>query len=434
MKTACPRCGADVVFKPSTQKCYCEYCGSEIDISEFNVDDFNKDTYKTDYNECTCSTCGASLIVDENTTITRCVYCGSNQIIKNRFRGEFNPDKIIPFKIDNEKFVSIYKNFIKKKILAPNEFRNNSTINEIKGMYVPFHIFTIDTNTYARGEAYKRSNKTTYYKYFETEFDMKLRSPQDASTKLDDDIMTSLEPFNFNDEKDFNPVYLNGFSAENGNENIDDLAKKAKLRSANESAKVISKKLRGYKYNGGKEYIREKEVERNYSLLPVWFFNTNYKNKKYSYALNGQTGKVVGQIPLSKIKFGILMIAVVIVAIYLTLGIIMGSATTSSRHRSDDEGPGGIIAFIWIGVASIYIGIKSRYRNVRKVLDNPLEHLIEKEKKYNEYSRREYNNTFGNDDYKQKEYKVIDEDLGNELESKIEKKEYSGVRDINVGL
>ena len=408
MKTACPRCGANVVFMPSTQKCHCDYCGSDIEISEFNVEEFNTDIYKTDYNECTCSTCGASLIVDENTTITRCVYCGSNQIIKNRFRGEFNPDKIIPFKIDNNSFISTYKKFIKKKILAPNEFRNNSTINEIKGMYVPFHIFDIQSNTYCRGEAYKRSNKTTYYKYFETEFDMTVKSPQDASSNLDDDIMTSLEPFNFNEMTKFNPVYLNGFSAENGNEKIEDLAKKAKQRGVTESENAINRKLKSYKYSGGKTQIKEKELDRNYALLPVWFFNTKYKDKQYSYALNGQTGKVVGQIPLSKIKFLLFMLFVVIIALFLTFSIIAGSS-----HSRSDDGPGGIIVFIWVGVGSIYFGIKARYRNVKKVSENPLTHTSDNEIKYKEYSRREYKKIFGDNDYKSKDFKVYDLDIDN---------------------
>ncbi|MBQ9267774.1 MAG: hypothetical protein IJ217_05840 [Clostridia bacterium] len=412
MKTACPRCGANVTFMPSTQKCYCEYCGSEIDVSEFNVEDFEKDIYEANYDECTCSTCGAKLLVGENTTITRCVYCGSNQIIKNRFRGEFKPDEIIPFKIDNDKFLEIYRKFVKKKILAPNKFRNNTMVSEIKGMYVPFQIFTIDSSTYARGEAKKESDKNTYYKYFETEYDMELSSPQDASTSLDDDIMTSLEPFSLEDLKDFNPVYLNGFSAENGNENIEDLEKKARLRGSGESNRTLKKKLKGYQYTGGKIRMRFSVKDRKYALLPVWFFNTPYMGKQYSYALNGQTGKVVGEIPLSKPKFWTLMTILGLIAIVLTVFVAIGfSGSRSSRRYSDDDddGVGAVIAMIWMPVISTYTITKARYKNVKKVLDNPLVHLKDHEKMYREYSRREYKKLFGAQDYVHKDIKIDEE-------------------------
>ncbi|MBQ7667939.1 MAG: zinc ribbon domain-containing protein [Clostridia bacterium] len=392
MKTACPRCGANVTFMPSTQKCYCEYCGSEIDISEFNIEKFEENINDTTkYNESTCTSCGASLIVDETTTITRCVYCGSNQFITERFKGEFKPEKIIPFKIDNNLFVSIYSNFVKKKILAPEEFRHNTNISEIKGMYVPFHVFTIDTSTHARGKAMQRSGKHTYYKYFETDFDMTLRSPQDTSKNLDDDIMTSLEPFNFNEQTTFNPVYLNGFSAENGDENINELYPKAKARTNAEVKRTIKKKLGGYDHIKGYRFTTIKKKVSEYTLLPVWFFNTTYNNQKYSYALNGQTGKVVGQIPLSKPKFTIFMTILVVLAMILSVFCLKLEFESDS---DDDDSP---VPFIWGGVIAAYVTTKARYRNVKKVLDNPIEQLDYNENKYEEYNSFKYKKLFGDD-------------------------------------
>ena len=162
MKIACPKCGADIAFDPTTGKVYCEYCGSYSDISEVELNQYNKEkvapqnqqenvpsygAIKEDdsdlYDEFHCSSCGAQLITDKTTTITRCVFCGSQQMIKQRMNGRFEPKKVLPFKINQQNFINIYKTFVHKKIFAPNEFRENPIIKEIKGLYVPYYLYNL---------------------------------------------------------------------------------------------------------------------------------------------------------------------------------------------------------------------------------------------------------------------------------------------------
>ena len=415
MKTACPRCGANVYFDPSTQKCHCEYCGSIIDLSEFELGEYENTPFQQDYDECRCSSCGAALIVDKDTTITRCIYCGSNQILKNRFVGDFRPEEIIPFKLDHKQFIKIYRDFVNKRVLAPEPFRRNTLINDIKGVYVPFYIYTFDTHTTARGQAYKRSNDHSYYKYFETEFDLTLSAPQDASEQLSDDIMTSLEPFRLNEVQKFNPAYLNGFSAENGNETFENLEKKANIRKIAEIKRRATKRLQGFRFEGGLIQTRYKILNRKYVLLPVWFFTTPYDNKKYSYAVNGQTGKVVGQIPLSSFKFGALMALLVMVAFILTC--IIFDATDG------DDDAGEILGIIWGAVIAVYVGIKARYRNVKKVTDNPIPIIRDLQKSYQEYSKGKYDRIFGKH-YENHKIEVKDEKITNEFKEILPNENY----------
>ena len=403
MKIACPRCGADVVFLPSNQKCYCDYCGSTIDISEFNLDKFNSaktDTSDQDdiYAEFHCSSCGAQLVTDSNTVVTKCLFCGSQQMIKERLSGRFEPQEVLPFKIDKKTFTDQYAKFIKKKILAPNEFRNNPNVMETRGLYVPYYIYTMDETICARGQAMKRQEKQTYYKYFDMKLTDKILSPQDASTNLDDDIMTSLEPFNFNELTKFNPAYITGFLSETGNEKLEDLQVKAENRASYAVKSKIDSRIKGgYHFSAGTVDIDFTNTTSKYVLLPIWFFNTWFRNKKYSYALNGQTGKIVGQIPLSKSKFATLMTILAVIAIFLTISIIGAS---SGRHRSsDDDGPGGAIAFIWIAYASTWAGIKAKYRNVRKVSENPVISEEIQIEYMNEYSsKHKYKNNYPDDE------------------------------------
>ena len=421
MKTACPRCGANVSFMPGTQKLYCEYCGSQVDVTEFDVEDvlLNKEISQVrastivndskgnvsnisndnatetiqknnvNYDEYTCSTCGAKLITDETTTITDCLYCGSRQILKAKMQGEFNPKEVIPFKINRNQFISMYTSFVKKKILAPDEFKNNKRLMETKGIYVPFNLYFFDVDTYARGMAVRRSKDNKSYIFFEKEYSMNILSPVDSSKKFDDNMMTSLEPFDYSELKPFNPVYLNGFLSEIGNENLEELERKSESRGITATYNTLHSQLSGHRLEGGKVQVNFKKLENRNVLLPVWFINTWYNNKKYSYAINGQTGKIVGEIPLSKVKFGILMAGISILALFLSIFSFI-------LFSDSDDGPFGFITMIWILVAGFFFFVKARYKNVKDVKDNPIQTWNVKMKKNQKYNGGQYKKIFGN--------------------------------------
>ncbi len=445
MKIACPRCGADVTFDPATGKCFCEYCGSLSDIKEFELNQYEDakqkanshvgmqaqaqeqtkpgdGTYESaeqqdmtdNYDEFHCSSCGAKLITDKLTTITRCVFCGSQQMIKQRMTGKFEPKEIIPFKISKADFISRYTSFVNKKFFAPEEFRKNPAITETRGLYVPFHFFECGVTSYGRGLGQYHSNKTTYSKWFEYKVDDEVLIPIDGSTRLDDSIMASLEPYSFNELTKFNPAYITGFQSECSDETDESLKNKAKNRALSHSITTIEKKLGRYRHVAGylASDVKNMQKDSKYVLLPVWFLNTNFKNKKYSYAINGQNGKVVGEIPLSKPKFYPFMTLLVLIALVLTLFIIVGSSGGSSRRSSSsNDGKGKIIGCIWIfGVATPYISIKKKYKNISHVLEKPIPFRNRKVVKDVEYKRKkEYEADFPNDTLKDLRYQKYEE-------------------------
>ena len=427
MKIACPKCGADIAFDPSSGKLYCEYCGSYSDIKEVELNQYNKEKVKDNslnqnsnapsygatandgadiYDEFHCSSCGAQLITDKSTTISRCVFCGSQNLLKQRLSGRFEPNKVLPFKITKDRFVNIYKTFVQKKIFAPNEFRNNPFITETRGLYVPFYLYNYDIISYGRGEAQRRSDKTTYYKWFEHQEKSSSLIPVDGSSRLDDSIMSSLEPYNMNELTDFNPAYLTGFQSEKTDETAEALDLKAENRAIMHTKRTIENCQSPYRMTGG--YIITdlyKKCDPEFALLPIWFVNCYFKNQKYSYAVNGQTGKVVGEIPLSKSKFYTLMGMLSTVALILTaiiLAIFLFSGSSRSRYDDDDDGGSPImpIILVWVfGVATPYGTIKSRYKNVKHVLSNPIKtwnREVLKDEKYS--SKHQYKKKYANDD------------------------------------
>ena len=428
MKIACPRCGADISYDPSSGKLYCEYCGSYSDVNEAELNQYEKaqaqanvqyqkeiqnDINKDEdygalnnqddlYDEFHCSSCGAHLVTDKTTTITRCVFCGSQQMIKQRLTGRFEPQKILPFKINKDGFIQIYKDFIQKRKLAPKEFKDNPLIVETRGLYVPFYLYNYDITSYGRGQAERRSDKHVYYKWFEYQVSEKSLVPIDGSTRLDDSIMATLEPYNLNDLIEFNPVYITGFQAECTDETKESLDRKAENRAVMHSRTALSRILGSYKHKGGFLIADlKKTVKPEYVLLPIWFVNTNFQNKKYSYAVNGQTGKVVGEIPLSKPKFRAVMAVLILIASLLTLGYL-SLAFADSYDDDDSDGGGGVLAFIWGGIViGPYYGIKKKYKNVKHVFENPIKTWNQQEFKNVQFkNKKEYLKSFPNDDLK----------------------------------
>jgi len=410
MKNACPRCGANVSFMPNIQKFYCEYCGSKTEAFEFDKKHIYEENtqFLTNYDEYLCSTCGAKLIANETTTITDCLYCGSRQILKSKFKGEFNPVEIIPFKIGRNQFLAQYTSFIKEKKYVPKNFKNKTRLMQTKGVYVPFNLFFFDTDIYARGKAKKKFEEDyVCYKYFETEFSMRLLAPIDSSNKFDDKIMAAIEPFDYRELKKFNPVYLNGFLAEKGNEDMELLERKAENRVIEETLDYIKEKNEYFEMASGKWQGNFKKLESRYVLLPVWFVNTRYKNKLYTFAMNGQTGKVVGDVPINIIKstIGEMTWEIIIcmgMFLFFVIAVfgVMPFSEPSNNLNFNFETLTIFLGAIFLPFALTLITIFFDKKNLKVVTRNPIQKWNIKDKKYILYKNNQYENKFGKEELK----------------------------------
>ncbi len=401
MKTACPRCGANVSFMPGTQKLYCEYCGSQIDVNEFDVDKLNEKK-AVHFDEYTCSTCGAKLITDETTSITDCVYCGSRQIIKESFKGKFNPKALIPFNINRNQFVEIVTKRINKQILKSEDFLKSSKLMESKGVYVPYRIYTYDLTTYSRGQAEKVRDDTRYYNWFEMKVNHKIRIPQDSSKQLDDEMMRDVAPYDYSKLKNFDPLFLNGFLAEIGNESEEKLRKTIDEKILDETQKNIDGHLKGFYLKKGLMNVDINNETFIDILLPVWIANIKYKNKNMTVAVNGQTGKIAGNIPNTVFET---MVKLLIVLIVLIFAVVLISFLLSSSETLAPLIPiiivGGVLAFIGMFVAIFVLAFRDMSSRKEGMVSNPLAHkepievLEERLEGIRNYKKSEYYNKFG---------------------------------------
>ena len=230
-----------------------------------------------------------------------------------QFSGALKPDYVIPFKLDKEAAKAKYKQHLMGKFLLPKVFKDENHIDEIKGIYVPFWLFDSDADADIRFRATRtRAWSDSNYNYVQTSYYSVYRAgnigfdhvPVDGSTRMADDLMESVEPFNFSEAVDFQTAYLSGYFADKYDVSAEDSIGRANERIKSSTEDAFRNTVQGYA-TVTPEYssVRLHDGKTKYAFYPVWLLNTTYKDEKYTFAMNGQTGKFVGNLPTDKGKF-----------------------------------------------------------------------------------------------------------------------------------
>lgn len=352
----CPCCGGAVSFDANAQKMKCPYCDSEFDpqaflnkdkrLDEQQPDDFTWDEdaghewdegEQEQMNVFVCKSCGGEIVGDANTAATECPYCGNQVVLSGRLSGTLKPDYVIPFKFDKEAAKAELKKYVNSKKFAPKKFKQENKLEEIKGIYVPFWLFDSDTDAAVSYEATTvRTWSDSKYNYTETSFFDVFRAgsmrfeniPCDGSSKMADDLMESIEPFNFTEAVTFQTAYLAGYLADKYDVTMEDSIDRANNRVKTSSEDVLRSTI-DYPYHSvipRSSSIQITNGKAKYALYPVWILNTDHNGKKYTFAMNGQTGKFTGNLPIDGKKvFALFMgLTIGIGAIAFIVGRLLG--------------------------------------------------------------------------------------------------------------
>ena len=349
----CPACTGPLHFVGGSGKLECDYCGSIFDVAEIEAiyadkeakaaeaaqkEEGTKTAQKTAETEkqkaavdgsdwdvsglnenwgadagsikayC-CPSCGAELICDATTAATSCPYCGNPSVLPGQFSGVLKPDYVLPFKLSKEDAIKALKKHYLKKPLLPSTFSKANHLEEIKGVYVPFWMYDGEASGSAQFHA------TTVHTYTSGDYEITETShydvrragsiafekiPVDASSKMPDDYMDSIEPYDYAELKPFSTAYLPGFMADKYDVSVDDSRERADRRCAGSLVSALENTVSGYSScNETSRNIHLKRGKVHYALLPVWILNTRWEGKDFLFAMNGQTGKLVGNLPVS---------------------------------------------------------------------------------------------------------------------------------------
>ena len=327
----CPNCGGGLEFNTGTQNLKCPYCDTELAVENLiQYDDVLNQQQKDDINWNTsetaqwttadadgmhvyvCKSCGGEIIGNDTLAATACPYCGNPVVIQEQFKGMLKPDYVIPFKLDKEAAKAGLLNHLKGKKLLPNLFKDKNHIDEVKGIYVPFWLFSADANANIRYNATKtRFWSDSEYDYTETSHYSVFRAgslsfdkiPVDGSKTMADDLMESLEPFDFSQAVDFQTAYLSGYLADKYDVTAEQAIPRANERAKSTTEDAFRSTVSGYvTVTPEQTNIALTNGNARYALYPVWILNTTWNDQKYTFAMNGQTGKFVGNLPVDNGK------------------------------------------------------------------------------------------------------------------------------------
>lgn len=340
----CPACTAPLHFSEETGRLECDYCGSSFSVEEMesrsaekeqqaaeafekaaaeakaDAKDWDGPDAQDSWGEAgthlktySCPSCGAELICDEATAATSCPYCGNNAIIPGQFRGTLKPELVIPFQIGKDEAVKALKAHYKGKPFLPKSFSDENHIQEIKGIYVPFWLFDGQAEADVSFAATRSTVMVTGRERITTtrHFDIRRagtvsfeKIPVDASKKMPDDYMDSLEPFRYDAMVPFSTAYLPGFFADIPDVSIEECSLRAELRATDTAVESMSRQVSGYETcipTRKDAQLRRGKVRC--ALLPVWLLSTQWEGQNFLFAMNGQTGKMVSDLPVSKKRY-----------------------------------------------------------------------------------------------------------------------------------
>lgn len=343
----CPNCGAPIPYDASVQKLKCQHCDTEFDIStleafnsEENIqtDDYGWDNYNTTSINIdgqityVCPSCGGEVTGDETMSAAPCPYCGSSVIIKDQLEGMLKPDLVVPFKYTKEQAKDAYANHLKGKKLLPKDFASNNVVEKISGLYLPYWLFDCNCSCQARYNATRsRSYTTGDYIINETDHFLVYRDgnisfdkvPVDGSSKFSEELIESLEPFDFNEGKDFNSAYLAGYFSDRYDETAEQAIVRANQRIKASTEQAVDSTVIGYHtLFKTSNNVRFSEGKIRYALLPIYVFSTKYEGKVYTFAMNGQTGKFSGNLPADRkqiLKYGAITFAIAFIIMMLIM-------------------------------------------------------------------------------------------------------------------
>lgn len=331
--TECDSCGGKMEFDPGTQGMKCPFCGStqsietstdqivEIDLSDMSSFDFN---WNAEKKTIVCENCGGETLTEVNDETQYCAFCGSQHIIQREDDDMgMKPQGILPYKINQDGAKDMLKKWVKKRFFAPNDLKKRYLDRHLKGVYVPYWTFDSRTHTgyscqvgeyYYTGSGDNRKRHTrwknysgTYNKFFD---DTLVPAIDHEHLKF----IKRIEPYNLSQVVDYKPDFLAGYFAQKYTVMPDSAKSTAMGSMESEIAATVKASLPGDTYKNYNQRVNHSEMTFKHLLLPVYLMSYKYNSKMFNVAVNGQTGEVQGESPLSPWKVGAAIILGLIVA------------------------------------------------------------------------------------------------------------------------
>lgn len=347
-KFPCKQCGASLTFSPGTTHLACPYCGHQEDvpqtaeaIREYDLNDAllnlpHSEGWGTETRSIRCENCGATTTFAAAQVAGACAFCGSSKVVEQPPREDLiRPESVVPFQVDRKRAVQCFRDWLGKLWFRPNALKKSGELAKIAGAYLPFWTFDAHTASHWTAEA-------GYY-YYETETYQETDSQGNSVTKtrqvqkirwepawghheqfFDDELvcgsrslperlLMGVRPYQLEALVDYNPAFLSGFMAEEYQVALPEAWEAGKNSIEAQVYDACGREVPGDTHRNLSVDTAFSQQTFKHVLLPVWIAAYLYGGKTWRFVVNGQTGEVCGEAPLSWWKIaGAVLLAVLI--------------------------------------------------------------------------------------------------------------------------
>jgi DNA-directed RNA polymerase subunit RPC12/RpoP len=327
----CPNCGGSLRFDPERQKSVCDYCLSEFTAEELAAAAQTQPSEQPSEQLAgyICDSCGAEVLTDASTTATFCYYCHNPVFLTSRLSGAFRPDLVIPFQSSREEAVESFRRWARSHRFVPPSFYSASQLEKMTGLYVPYWMAEYEADVHFQGQGIVRrvwvAGNLEYTEAKEYAIDrqgkIEVKHLHDlAQDRIDRDLLAAIAPFDADQAVNFDLSYLSGFLAEKYTLEREQVEPLLESRARDYAASLLQESIQGY----SEVRTQQNQVDLTlkkwaYALFPTWVMTYHYQGKTYVYAVNGQTGKACGELPVSGRRLGLAAAAVAVLVLALAL-------------------------------------------------------------------------------------------------------------------
>jgi DNA-directed RNA polymerase subunit RPC12/RpoP len=354
-KFPCKGCGAELLFNPNAAQLKCEFCGfeekipkSQAEIKEYRFEDYmaapKATGLGTEAKSFKCEGCGATTSAEGSAISTECAFCGSKHVFESQeLSNAVRPESLLPFSVEKREAIEKFRTWLAGLWFRPGDLKQRAQLANIRGMYLPHWTFDAFTSSWwqaERGDHYyetewvtvkdeqgnerreqKQVRKTRWTwvsgqhsQFFDDELVC-------ASTGVPQSMVCQIYPYETSKLIPYEPHFLSGWAAEEYAIDMKKAFDTAKEQMQEEIREACRRKVGGDEQRGLNVDTAFSNITYKHVLLPIWVAGYTYHEKVFQFLVNGQTGKVGGNAPISWAKVVSLIVTIVAIIgliIYLT--------------------------------------------------------------------------------------------------------------------
>jgi hypothetical protein len=281
-----------------------------------------------------CQSCKAVSVFDVSRTGQNCDFCGSPSLLDyHEIKAPIRPQGVLPFKVDQGKVRERMRQWFRGRWLAPSNLGAKALVDRVHGIYIPYWTFDAHavcpwqaeaghyyytTERYRDNKGRSQSRQVRHVRWQPASGEVRHffdDDPVPGTHGLRHDLLKKIEPFPIPEVQGYDTAYLSGFVVEHYQIVLVDAAARSQEQMTEQLRQMASAQVPGDTQRNLQIHPQFSGRTFKHVLVPVWVLSFNYRTKIYQVLVNGYSGAIAGDYPVSAWKIFFLVVVIVIVAI-----------------------------------------------------------------------------------------------------------------------